>query len=73
MSRRLLGGLRRWFRAHVADQVPPTIEACEFDCRIVSCPPERLHDCPRRLEAAAAHACVCAAEAGRAEEAVRRA
>lgn len=40
--------LRAWLRAQAAT-VPASIEACEFECRETSCPPERMDGCPRRL------------------------
>src|SRR5271169_1638035 len=38
-----------WLRRWIVADVPADIAACEFDCKIVSCPDEKFDDCQRRL------------------------
>jgi hypothetical protein len=45
LTRKTTLWLRRWI---IAD-VPADIAACEFNCKIVSCPNEKFDHCQRRL------------------------
>ena len=38
-----------WLRRWIVADVPADIAACEFDCRVVSCPNEKFDHCQRRL------------------------
>ena len=50
MNRKLWERLRNWFSM----EVPPSLEACEFDCRETECSSQDFEECPRRKQRASA-------------------
>ena len=50
MNRRLWERLKNLFSM----EVPPSLEACEFDCRETECSSQDFEECPRRKQRAEA-------------------
>jgi uncharacterized protein YecT (DUF1311 family) len=48
-----IGGIWRWFRNQIIQEVPEDSALCEYDCRKGQCTREEWETCDRRLNKAA--------------------